>query len=133
MGGVKHDLGKPQLDLLPSMALLAIGEVLGDGGKIYGRENWRGGIAQSRLIAAAMRHLLKWKDVSHIDPDSGYSHLAHAACGILFALEQECRGQTHLDDSWVAVRDLGAAEPRPGDGQLLEVDDDHTDSLKITL
>lgn len=97
--GKKYDEEKPRTDLLPTAPLLAIAEVLGFGAKKYDAHNWRGGIAYSRLIGAAMRHLLAYNDGEDKDPESGLSHLAHLGCCVVFLLEQEAKG-TGLDDRY---------------------------------
>ena len=52
-----------------------------------------------RPLAAAMRHIMAFNDGEDKDPESGLSHLAHAACCIMFLLEFE---KTHpeLDDRY---------------------------------
>ena len=65
----------------------------------YHAHNWRDGFAWSRPLAAAMRHIMAFNDGEDKDPESGLSHLAHAACCIMFLLEFE---KTHpeLDDRY---------------------------------
>jgi hypothetical protein len=65
----------------------------------YAEHNWRKGFAWSRPLAAAMRHILAFNAGEDKDPESGLSHLAHAACCIMFLLEFE---KTHreLDDRY---------------------------------
>lgn len=87
VGGLKHDGNKPPVDLLSTDALEQIARVLGFGATKYARHNWRKGIAWSRVVAAAMRHLLAWKDGEDLDEESGLSHLAHAGCCVMFLLE----------------------------------------------
>lgn len=98
-GGIKHDAGKPRAELLPSAPLLAIAEVLTFGAQKYAPHNWRKGFDQSRLIGAAMRHLLAYNDGEDTDPESGLSHMAHAGCCVLFLLEQIEKG-TGRDDRY---------------------------------
>lgn len=88
---VKHDSNKPSVDLLPSAPLLETASVLDFGARKYTRNNWRKGMKWSRLHAAALRHLLAHKEGEDKDPESGLSHLAHAACCIMFLQEYEIR------------------------------------------
>ena len=83
-GGTKHDEGKPRLDLLPSGPLVEIARALEFGSRKYGDNQWRNGFAWSRLYGASLRHLLAHKDGESLDPESKISHLAHAACNLLF-------------------------------------------------
>ena len=96
-GGVKHDGGKPRMDLLPPEALREIADVLALGAQKYDAHNWRKGFAYSRLIAAALRHLFAWVGGENKDPESGKSHLAHAACCLMFLITFE-QTRTGTDD-----------------------------------
>lgn len=87
--GLKYDLGKPQLSLLPYASLAQIAEVLEFGAKKYGRDNWKGGMTWSRLADGVLRHMFAWVTGHRKDPETGLSHLAHAGCGILFLLSYE--------------------------------------------
>lgn len=90
--GRKDDAGKIRLDLLPLDALTAVGDVLTDGATRYGDRNWEAGMAWHRLFGALLRHTWAWWQGEGKDPDSRRSHLAHAACCVLFLLAYEIRG-----------------------------------------
>jgi hypothetical protein len=83
---MKHDAGKAPLSLVDRGAIEEIAQVLAFGAKKYAAHNWRGGIAYSRLLDAALRHLYAFSDGEDIDPESGLSHVAHAGCCIVFLL-----------------------------------------------
>lgn len=68
-----------QLSMVPARALLALGEVYGDGAEKYDRENWRKGYRWSLSIDALFRHFLAWMDGEDTDPESGSNHLTHVA------------------------------------------------------
>lgn len=88
--GSKDDTGKPRCDLLPPLALLATAEVLAYGAKKYAPENWRRVNGwRWRYTAACLRHLFAHMRGEKIDPESHFSHLAHASCCVLFLLELE--------------------------------------------
>lgn len=70
-------------DLLPPKALLAVAEVLAEGAKKYGVDNWRKISCKDHL-----NHLLMHV-YAHLAGDESDEHLTHAACRILFALEME--------------------------------------------
>lgn len=97
--GIKYDDGKLPMGLLSHTALKEIARVLQFGAKKYSSHNWRGGIYWSRLIDATYRHLGAFNSGEDRDPETGISHLAHAACDLIFLLEYE---QTHqeLDDRY---------------------------------
>lgn len=100
MGGIKHDQEKPDMSLLSSVALVKIAQVMTFGKKKYTANNWRGGIAFSRLVAAALRHIFAWLGGESIDPESGVSHLAHASCCLMMLLEFETT-RPELDDRYI--------------------------------
>lgn len=83
---VKHDESKARLDLLPMEAIEEVARILEFGATKYGAYNWRGGFTWSRLYASILRHLFAFWRGEDKDPETGRSHLAHAACGVLFLL-----------------------------------------------
>ena len=85
-GGTKHDQAKPRMDLLDTYALTQLTLVLGFGAKKYADDNWRSGIASRRLLAATLRHVLAYMDGQDLDEESNLSHLAHAMCNLMFAI-----------------------------------------------
>ena len=89
--GTKFDNGKPRMGLLPSGPLREIAAVLSFGASKYNDHNWRGGFKWSRLVDASLRHLTAWNEGQDKDEESGLSHLAHAACCLLFLLEHEAK------------------------------------------
>lgn len=96
-GGVKASIGKRPLHLLPRDALEAVADALEHGAAKYGDRNWEKGLSISDLVRGADGHLWDWylrrDDGKDAGPGgSGLSHLAHAACCILFLLSHELRG-----------------------------------------
>jgi hypothetical protein len=85
----KFDSGKVRLDLLPVRPLKDIAEVLSIGADKYGANSWREGemIAWSRCYSATQRHLMQFWSGEDLDEETKLSHLAHAACNILFMIE----------------------------------------------
>jgi hypothetical protein len=72
--------------------------ILGFGARKYADRNWEKGIKYGRVFGALMRHLWAWWAREDVDPETGYSHLWHAACNLLFLIEFEDRGSSELDD-----------------------------------
>lgn len=85
----KFDSGKVRLDLLPIRPLKDTAEVLTYGLNKYGKDSWREGemIQWSRVYSSLQRHLFAFQAGEDLDPETGYSHLAHAACNILMMIE----------------------------------------------
>jgi hypothetical protein len=106
--GLKHDDGKLRIDLFPGDALFAISQILTFGAKKYTARNWENGIAWGRVFGATMRHLWSWWQgrgptnqsflFGDLDTESGFSHLWHAGCCIVFLIAYEMRGMTTFDD-----------------------------------
>ena len=83
--GRKDDDGKNRLDLIPPEAILAIGEVMSHGAKVYSPNNWQKvENFNNRYYAAALRHLLTWRDGEDVDKESNLHHLKHALCNLTF-------------------------------------------------
>ena len=95
--GVRHDSGKPRMDLLPGDALMAVAEVMTwactDKEPPYGDRNWEKGLPYSKLFSPCERHVWKWwQGVSELDDESKLHHLAHHACDALMLLASVMRG-----------------------------------------
>lgn len=84
--GRKDDSDKLRVDLVPIAALEDVIKVLNYGAKKYGDRNWEKGINYSRVFAATCRHIFSWWRGEERDKESNLSHLAHAACNMLFLL-----------------------------------------------
>lgn len=86
--GQKFDSEKPRMDLIPPTAEHLLAEVLTHGAQKYAPNNWRKvPDAETRYIAAAMRHINAYRSGEHLDEESGLPHLAHAMCCLAFILE----------------------------------------------
>jgi len=97
MGGQKFDSDKLRYDLLPPELLEEVARVLAFGAEKYSARNWELGMQWSRPFGAMMRHMWAWWGGEDKDPETGYSHLAHAACCIAFLVAYE-RGNAGEDD-----------------------------------
>lgn len=98
--GVKFDTGKPRYDLIPPEALDGLAKVLTFGAQKYADRNWEKGMEWGRVFGALQRHMWAWWQGQHTDPETGLSHLHHAACCIAFLQTYEARG-TGKDDRYV--------------------------------
>ena len=91
--GLKHDGGKPRLDIVPPEIIEAVGAVMTHGAEKYGEGSYRN-VEPKRYRAALMRHICKWlKDPFGKDEDSGLPHLWHVACNVAFLLELDVTGR----------------------------------------
>lgn len=85
--GIKYDSDKPDMSLLSPLAITYLAKVLTFGAKKYSANNWRKGIDQSRLISAALRHIIAFQAGQDSDPETGLPHMAHAMCCCMFSIE----------------------------------------------
>jgi hypothetical protein len=102
--GRKDDADKNRIDLLPFDALEEVAEIMTLGARKYADRNWESGINYNRLFRAALGHLWAWwmrrddgKGPGN-DKETGRTHLAHAACCVLFLLTFELRKMTKFDN-----------------------------------
>lgn len=95
--GVKFDNGKPRYELVPPETMEALATILTHGAAKYGDRNWEKGMAWSRPYGALLRHLYAWWRGEQNDPETGHSHLWHAACNVCFLIAYESR-RTGQDD-----------------------------------
>lgn len=83
----KHDDGKLRLDLIETMWLKEIAQVMQHGLKKYPKDSWK--LVEdktNRYYAATLRHLIDWRSGVKNDKESNLNHLSHAAVNILFLL-----------------------------------------------
>lgn len=80
--GVKHDSGKPQLSLVSLESLSGEARAMEDGLRKYGRNNYKQGMAWSRLLDAALRHVTQFAGGEDNAPDSKLNHLYHAKANL---------------------------------------------------
>lgn len=91
-GGVKDTVGKLRWTLLPWKALREVVNVLEYGAKKYSADNWKK-VEPEKYKEAAFRHWIAYIEGEKLDPETGYSHLAHLTCDILFLLWFEVTGK----------------------------------------
>ena len=95
--GLKHDGGKPRLDLVPPEIIEAVGAVMTHGIEKYGEGSYRK-VDPKRYRAALMRHICKYlKNPYGKDSDSGLPHLWHIACNVAFLLELDKESELHFE------------------------------------
>lgn len=89
--GRKDDTGKDPWHLIPWDSIRCIVKILEFGAKKYSDRNWENGMMWSRPFSACIRHLTAWWEHDPGDPETGFSHLWHAGCCILFLITYELR------------------------------------------
>ncbi|KKX28242.1 dATP/dGTP diphosphohydrolase domain-containing protein [Rhizobium sp. LC145] len=82
---------KPRIELIPPEVIFAMAEVLTFGAGEHGERDWENGKSWSKVFGSLMRHLWAWWRGEDKDPQSGRSHLWHAAARIAFLIAYEQR------------------------------------------
>ena len=95
--GTKDDGGKVPYHLIAPELMDGVGQILDFGAQKYAPRNWEKGMDWSRPFSALMRHMWAWWRGECADPETGKSHLWHAACCLMFLMAYEAR-KTGTDD-----------------------------------
>lgn len=95
--GLKHDGEKPPLAYIPLAALFAEGEAFKYGAGKYAPFNYKNGIAVTRTLSAALRHIVQFLNGEDVDAESGVNHLGCARANLAMALDT-LANHPQLDD-----------------------------------
>lgn len=100
--GVKHDSGKARIELVAPEFIFGVAQVLTFGAAKYDDRNWELGMSWGRVFGAAMRHAWAWWGgkgpttksflFGELDSETGFSHLWHLGCCVMFLIAYEERG-----------------------------------------
>jgi hypothetical protein len=83
---------KPSITLIPPTAMVDMAGVFELGAAKYGAYNWRDTkVEKLTYLNAALRHILAYVDGEDIDPESGCTHLAHAAACMMILIDARSR------------------------------------------
>ncbi len=121
----KHDYGKPDLSLVPRVAMQQMALAFMNGEQKYGRWNYCKGLEASRLVGAIRRHLAAWNDGEDNDRDSTanlgvtVSHLGCALAGLAMILRMQELG-TLKDDRYKHPQQLDEAFEMPPLSEILK-------------
>lgn len=79
---------------MPFQPIREVVQVLTFGATKYSDDNWKRvpGI-RTRYFSACMRHIVAWQEGEEKDQESGFSHLAHAICCIIFLMWEDKNGK----------------------------------------
>lgn len=97
--GRKDDGEKPPLAYIPKAGLYAEGMAFKHGAKKYDAWNYKQGIAITRTLSAAIRHILQFLDGEDVDVESGANHLGCARANLSMALDT-LEHHPELDDRY---------------------------------
>ena len=83
----KFDGKKNRLELIEPQFILGLGKVLSFGAAKYEKNNWMKASSeedQDRIKGAMMRHMMAYMSGEKLDPETGFSHLHHISCNLMF-------------------------------------------------
>jgi len=83
-GGIKETINKRDYTLLPFSVIDDIVDIMAYGANKYNRDNWKL-VPREEYIKASLRHITAILKNEEFDVESGFHHLSHAACDIIFA------------------------------------------------
>lgn len=88
---------KAPLDFLRLDAVEGACRVFKFGAEKYEKDNYLLGMEESRLTAAAMRHVLQYQSGEFMDSESGLSHIDHAMCCLMMLKSTQALGTSIKD------------------------------------
>lgn len=100
---LRDTAGKPDLSYLLDIpqALEALARVFEQGAIKYERGNWKlGGKPDEEYLAAALRHITRFRNEGYYDPDIGSVHLANALWNLAALIELNYSGMPTLDPTF---------------------------------
>jgi hypothetical protein len=111
---------KTPLGLIPPTAMEQVAWAHKLGADKYGPWNWREtGVCASTYVNAIMRHLNAWRDGEDLDPESGFSHLAHIACSCNILMDAAAVGKLQDDRNKRPTNDeTEEGSPKVGEFEL---------------
>lgn len=95
--GRKNDSEKPAVQYIPWVAMEAEGHAFAAGVKKYGEWNYTNGMAVTRPLAGAIRHIFQFLAGETYDKETGAHHLGCARANLAMALDILNR-HPHFDD-----------------------------------
>lgn len=102
---------------IPGAVIGEVGLGLLEGGRKYGRHNYREmGVRASVYYDATLRHLIGWWEGENIDPDSGLNHVTKAIASLVVLRDSMLIGNWTDDrppkskEGWIAELNKKASE-----------------------
>lgn len=96
---LKYDDDKCRLDLVEPSLIEAVGWIRTFGIKKYPEVYGYKKLEPWRIMGALLRHINAYRSGEKVDAESGYSHLWHAACNLMFLIELERESKNDEDTS----------------------------------
>lgn len=91
--GRKFDSEKLRWQFLPWSEVEDVARVMDFGARKYAPDNWKMvSDARNRYFNASLRHIITWFKGEKYDQETGFNHLAHAVCCLLFLMWHDKNG-----------------------------------------
>jgi hypothetical protein len=100
-GGLRHNYGKPRMDLLPPDVLLELAQVYTAAIGKYPARNWERGMKWGNVYSSLQRHLNAFWMGESRDKESGQQHIMHALWNCVALAAYQLRGIGEDDRSVV--------------------------------
>lgn len=81
---LKFDDGKLMLSLVDPDFVTGVAQILTFGAAKYAKNNWQLNTDLDRYKDALLRHTYAYLGGELLDPESGFPHLDHMACNLMF-------------------------------------------------
>lgn len=134
---LRYNAGKPQLSLVPTAFLIAIGSppggpfygpkrlirevarVLTYGAAKYSPNNWRTSGSWLKVLDSGMRHVDAYLTGQEVDDESGIHHFGHLGCNLAFLLEFIAQSDG-TDDRYRVKKMMDYDAPGGSFGEVIE-------------
>ena len=101
-GSMRYNEGKPEVSQLDPRFIMDLADLMTVSAKKYGKFNWAKGQEYHTPFDSCMRHLFKFMSGENLDPESGKSHLMHAAANLMILYTSQKLENKELDtrETW---------------------------------
>lgn len=89
-GGIKETVNKRDYTLLPFSVIGRVVDIMEYGANKYSRDNWKK-VPRDEYLKAGLRHIVAVLEGEETDKESGFNHLDHAVCNMIYAAYQRTK------------------------------------------
>lgn len=84
MAADRFNEGKLKWSLIDFESFEDMVRVLEFGTEKYGVDNWKKGLPTKEIVESMLRHTFAYLNGENLDPESGFSHIAHIQCNAMY-------------------------------------------------
>lgn len=96
-GSLRKNQGKPEVSQIDPRFIRGLADLMTKSAKKYGKFNWALGQEYHTPYDSLMRHMLSFIEGEDKDPESGVSHLLHAAANCMILYTSQLKNNKDLD------------------------------------